>query len=87
MTRTVGDLETEIRALSAAERMHLVRDLIADLDGEPEPDIEKAWLEEAERRYREIKDGIVETVPAAEVFARARARLSNLGWISIQPHR
>ncbi len=75
MTRTVDELETEIRSLSTDDRMHLLRDLIADLDGEPEPDVEKAWLAEAERRYKEIKDGIVEPIPAEEVFARAQARL------------
>lgn len=75
MARTVDELETEIRALSADERMHLLRDLIADLDGDPDPDVEKAWLEEAESRYKEIKDGIVEPIPAEEVFAQARAKL------------
>jgi putative addiction module component (TIGR02574 family) len=75
MARTVDELETEIRALSAGERMHLLRDLIADLDGESEPDVERAWLEEAERRYSEIRDGVVEPIPAEEVFAQARAKI------------
>jgi hypothetical protein len=55
--------------------MHLLRDLIADLDGGLDADIENAWLEEAERRYKELKEGEVELIPAEEVFARARARL------------
>lgn len=38
-------------------------------------DVEKAWIDEAERRYKELKDGKVEPIPAGEVFARARARL------------
>ena len=75
MARTIDELETEIRALSADERMHLLRDLIADLDGDPEPDVENAWLEEAERRYKEVRDGVVEPIPAEEVFAKARANL------------
>ncbi len=75
MARSVEELEGEIRSLSADERMHLLRDLIADLDGAMEADVEKAWLEEAERRYKELKDGLVEPIPAEEVFARARARL------------
>jgi putative addiction module component (TIGR02574 family) len=56
--------------------MHLLRDLIADLDGAIDKDVEKAWLDEAERRHRELKEGTVEPVPAEEVFARARARLN-----------
>jgi putative addiction module component (TIGR02574 family) len=76
MARTVEELEAEIRSLSADDRMHLLRDLIADLDGALEQEVEKAWLEEAERRYKELKEGLVEPVPAEEVFARARAQLN-----------
>jgi putative addiction module component (TIGR02574 family) len=75
MAKTVEDIENEIRSLSVDDRMHLLRDLIADLDGSMDEDVEKAWLEEAERRYKDLKDGDVELIPAEEVFARARARL------------
>ena len=53
MAKTIEDIENEIRSLSADDRMHLLRDLIADLDGSMDEDVEKAWLEEAERRYKE----------------------------------
>ena len=76
MGRTIEDIESDIRTLSAGDRMHLLRDLIADLDGGMDEDVEKAWLEEAERRYTELKEGKVESVPAEEVFARARTRLN-----------
>lgn len=33
MARTIEDVEGEIRNLSTDDRMHLLRDLIADLDG------------------------------------------------------
>ena len=75
MAKTIEDIENEIRSLSADDRMHLLRDLIADLDGSMDEDVEKAWLEEAERRYEELKEGEVALIPAEEVFARARARL------------
>ena len=75
MARTIEDIESEIRALSADDRMHLLRDLIADIDGAMDEDVEKAWLEEAERRYKELKEGKVEPVQAEKVFARARSRL------------
>ena len=76
MARTIEELESEIRTLSADDRMHLLRDLIADLDGGMDEDVEKAWLEEAERRYTELREGKVESLPAEEVFARARTRLN-----------
>jgi len=75
MAKTIEDIENEIRSLSADDRMHLLRDLIADLDGSMDEDVEKAWLEEAERRYKQLKEGKVELIPAEEVFAQARARL------------
>jgi len=74
MARTVKELEDEIRSLSADERMQLLRELIADLDGTMDQDVEKASLDEAERRHKELKEGLLEPVPAEEVFARARAR-------------
>lgn len=76
MARTLQELEDSIRSLSAADLMHLLRDLIADLDGAMESDVERAWLEEAERRHKEQKQGIVEPIPAEEVFARARAQIN-----------
>ena len=73
MAKTIEDIENEIRSLSVDDRMHLLRDLIADLDGSMDEDVEKAWLEEAERRYKELKGGEVELIPAEEVFTRERA--------------
>lgn len=40
-----------------------------------DPEIERLWIEEAERRYQEILDGKVETVPGEEVIRRLRAAL------------
>ncbi len=75
MAKTIEDIENEIRSLSIDDRMHLLRDLIADLDGSMDEDVEKAWIEEAERRYKELKEGESELIPAEEVFAKARAQL------------
>jgi len=77
MARKVEEIETEIRALSDDERIHLLRDLVADLDGVPDPDVEKAWLEEAQRRFTELQQGVVKPVSAKEVFSGARDRLKN----------
>ncbi len=76
MARTVEELEREIRSLSDDDRIHLLRDLVADLDGERDAEVEKAWMEEAQRRFRELKDGVVEAIPAEDVFKGARDRLN-----------
>ncbi|MDH5552383.1 MAG: addiction module protein, partial [Nitrosomonas sp.] len=73
--RSVNELETEIRGLSVEDRMHLLRDLIAELDGVPDAGVERAWLAEAERRYHEITAGTAKLIPADQVFAQARAKL------------
>jgi len=75
MAKTIEDIEYEIHLLSVDDRMHLLRDLIVDLDEGMDEDVEKAWLEEAERRCKDLKEGEVELIPAEEVFARARAQL------------
>ncbi len=74
MSRPVEKIEKEIRALSAADRTALLRSLIAELDAPADPDVEKAWLDEAQRRNRELVDGKAEAVPGEEVFKKLRSR-------------
>jgi putative addiction module component (TIGR02574 family) len=75
MSSQFDDLTKRIRALPAAEKAALVRELINDLDPGTDPDIEKLWLEEAERRYAQYLRGEVEAIPGDEVVAEARKRL------------
>jgi len=75
MARAVAEIEEDIRALTLNEKHELLRTLINGLDAPADPDVEKAWLEESLRRYRELLDGTVKGVPGPQVFARLRARL------------
>jgi putative addiction module component (TIGR02574 family) len=75
MARAISDIEREIRALEPDDQEHLLRALLEELDGAPDPGVEQAWLDEARRRSRELDTGVVETIPAEEVFAKARADL------------
>lgn len=75
MARAVKDIEREIRELSAEEKMELVRALIADLDAPADANVERAWLEASQRRYRELVEGKVKGVPGPLVFDRLRKRL------------
>ena len=70
---SVQELEAEILKLPSHERARLAEVLIESLDEEDE--ISRAWADEAERRYEELRSGGVEAVPAEEVFARIRSRL------------
>ncbi len=57
MARPVAEIEEDIRALSADEKHELLRTLIEELDTPADSNVEEAWLEESQRRYREILDG------------------------------
>ena len=75
---TMAQLEEELLKLSDPEKKQLLRRLIADLDEGRNEDVRNAWLEEAQHRYKELKDGVVQAVPAREAIASARERLRNV---------
>lgn len=75
MARAVKDIERDIRELSHEDKTDLVRALIAELDAPPDANVERAWLETAQRRYRELVEGKIEGVAGPLVFDRLRKRL------------
>lgn len=75
MSTVVAELEAKIRTLSVKDKNELIRALIAELDGPGDAGVERAWLEEAQRRYREVVEGKVQPVPGERVFANLRSRL------------
>ena len=75
MARAISEIEREIRGLERDDQEQLLRALVEELDGPPDADVERAWLEEAQRRSRELDTGAVDTIPADEVFAKARDQL------------
>jgi putative addiction module component (TIGR02574 family) len=76
MARAVADIEKDIRALTADEKLELLRSLLRELDGPGDANVEKAWLVESQRRYQELLDGSVKAVPGHLVFKRLRSRLA-----------
>ncbi len=69
------NLEFEALRLPTADRAALAQSLLASLDPVDDVDVAVLWLDEAERRSAEIDAGIVDTIPAEVVQARARALL------------
>ena len=53
------------------ERAQLAGRLLLSLDEPSESEVERFWLEEAERRLKEFREGRVGGIPADEVFRRA----------------
>lgn len=75
MARTVKDIEQDMRTLCAEDKVALLRSLIAELDTPTDPDVGSAWLEAAQRRYRELVEGKVKGVPGTVVLERLRVQL------------
>jgi Putative addiction module component len=79
MVRAITEIEAEIRSLSPQAQERLLHVLLEELDGPPDANAEAAWLEEVQRRSRELDGGLVETISAQEVFAKLRKRLKAHG--------
>ena len=76
MASALAELEEKVRALSRTDKTALIRLLIGELDGPPEPDIERAWVVEAKRRHQELINGRVKGIPGEQVFENVRALLT-----------
>ena len=72
MARKLKDLAKELTELPSKDRASRALTLIDSLDDAADEDVEKAWMEEAERRYDAYKKGEVPSYPADEVFAAVR---------------
>jgi hypothetical protein len=70
---TIDELKREALGLDPSARAELARELLESLDDLPEPEVERLWLEEAERRRADVQAGKVVPIRMDEVFAEARA--------------
>ncbi len=70
---TIDEIKREALRLDPSVRADLARELLESLDDLPEPDIERLWLEEAERRRVNLQSGKSTPIRMDEAFARARA--------------
>jgi len=71
MGTKLDKLITEALELSIEDRARLAARLLLSLDEPSESEVERLWLEEAERRINEFREGRVLGIPADEVFRRA----------------
>lgn len=78
MAHSLPEIEKDALRLSAEDRAQLAVRLLSSLEGTAESpeEIEKLWIAEAERRFQELRDGVVQGIPAREVFAELRAKQS-----------
>jgi hypothetical protein len=75
MSTNFEELEKQARALGRNKKAELARFLIEDLVATADPDAERLWLEEAQRRYDAYRAGELPAHPGDEVMNRVRNRL------------
>lgn len=76
MPMTTNKIESAALNLDIQARAKLAGKLLMSLDEPSVSEIERLWLNEAERRLVEYRSGKVQGMPANEVFQRAIAELS-----------
>jgi len=75
MSKPARELESQALRLPRRERARLAQRLISSLDRKADVDVDKLWLEEAERRLDELKSGRIVGIPAEKVIRKARSTL------------
>jgi putative addiction module component (TIGR02574 family) len=73
MNASLETVEAAAMQLSAEERAELIERLIDTVL--PAPPLHPAWEAEIARRVAEMDAGLVEGIPAEQVFARMRAMI------------
>ncbi len=75
MSLSIGELTSQALTLSSDERALLAGQLWQSIAEFSDTDIERAWLDIAEKRWKEIEQGNVQCIRADETMRRARAKL------------
>ena len=76
MPMPIKKIESEALNLDIDARAQLAGKLLMSLDEPSASEVERLWLNEAEKRLNEYRAGKAHGVPAHEVFKRAVAELS-----------
>ncbi len=70
--KTLEEIKSAALQLSGAEKLELAESLMI---GNVDPEIEKAWAAEAQRRWEDYKAGKTSPVSGDEVISRAREKV------------
>lgn len=76
MSKKLEEIINVAMELSLEERAQLAGMLLSSLDEASESEVERLWVQEAERRLQEYRDGKVKGIPVEEVFNRAISDIS-----------
>ena len=76
MRANIEELAKETMQLDIEDRALLAGKLLLSLDEPTSSEVERLWLDEAERRLEDYRAGRVQGIPADDVFRRAISELS-----------
>ena len=74
MERKLEEIASEALQMSIESRAALAKRLLDSLDDLNPDEYEQLWVEEAARRYQQLKAGTAASIPSEQVFARLDAR-------------
>ena len=76
MSALFNEVKRQAKMLTPQEKAALARLLIEELDPGTDPDAERLWIAEAQRRYQAYLTGELPTIPGDEAMSRARSSLT-----------
>lgn len=76
MPKQIEEVMAETMQLNLEDRAQLAGKLLLSLDEPTESEVERLWLDEAERRLADFRQDKVKVAPADDVFRRATDELS-----------
>lgn len=76
MSAKLAEIQTQAKQLGSEERAQLASFLLETLEPSDSGDVTQAWETEIKARWAEIERGDVQLIPATEVFADIRRKLS-----------
>lgn len=72
MNVSLDRIAQEALQLSPAQRAELADFLVESLDKTQPDELQRLWIQEAQKRRDEVRSGKVQTIPGEEVMAEAR---------------
>ena len=73
MRTAAQKVRKQAQALPDSDKLQLVNVLLTELD-KPDPDIDRVWAAESQRRWKAYKAGKMKAIPYQEVIKRFKKR-------------
>lgn len=75
MITDIKEIENSALNLNKKEKARLADKLLQSIHGKIDPDIEKAWIKEVQKRKKSLKSGESSLHSSSEVLSEARKRI------------